>query len=190
MNQNRCCPGVPNMYSTRSFSSVIRPKSMATVVVFLSGTWERSSTSVEATVMTASVVSGVISDTEPTKVVLPTPKPPATTIFTEVIAEASPPPCGRATLDLTESTKHPFKQMKVRAAFRIVALMDAHEPVRAHVRDQDARHSQRHPQYCGDLSDGPPVQAELEDRLALRCQHGEISGLVHRRGDQGLKREL
>jgi hypothetical protein len=35
---------------------------------------------------------------------LPTPKPPATTIFTEVIAEESPPPPGRATLDLTEST--------------------------------------------------------------------------------------
>jgi hypothetical protein len=31
--------------------------------------------------------------------------------------------------------------MKVRAAFGIVALMNAHEPVRAHVRDQDARHS-------------------------------------------------
>jgi hypothetical protein len=31
--------------------------------------------------------------------------------------------------------------MKVGAAFRIVTLMDAHEPVCAHVRDQDARHS-------------------------------------------------
>ena len=59
---------------------------MATVVVFLSGVCDRSSTPSLAEVMTASVVSGVISDTEPTKVVLPTPKPPATTIFTEVIA--------------------------------------------------------------------------------------------------------
>jgi len=31
----------------------------------------------------ASVRSGSISETDPTKVVLPTPKPPATTIFVE-----------------------------------------------------------------------------------------------------------
>src|SRR5499427_11062013 len=134
MNQNRCCPGVPNMYSTRSFSRVIRPKSMATVVVFLSGTCAISSTSVLATVMTASVVSGVISDTEPTNVVLPTPNPPATTIFTDVIAGASD--LGWATLDLTESTKHPFEQMEVRTALRVIALVDADEPVRTHVRDE------------------------------------------------------
>jgi hypothetical protein len=30
------------------------------------------------------VVSGAISDTEPTKVVLPTPKPPPTTIFADI----------------------------------------------------------------------------------------------------------
>src|SRR6202043_2651939 len=97
---------------------------MATVVVVLSGTCDRSSTPALADVMTASVVSGVISDTDPTKVVLPTPKPPATTIFTEVIADASPPPCGRATLDLTESTKHPFEQVKVGSAFGVVALVN------------------------------------------------------------------
>ncbi len=39
----------------------------------------------EAAVITASVVSGAISETAPTKVVLPTPKPPATTIFTDVV---------------------------------------------------------------------------------------------------------
>ena len=42
MNQNRCWPGVPNRYRTRSLSSVIRPKSIATVVVDLSGTCDRS----------------------------------------------------------------------------------------------------------------------------------------------------
>src|SRR6201987_5541251 len=141
MNQNRCCPGVPNMYSTRSFSRVIRPKSMAPVVVFLSGTCDRSSTSVLATVMTASVVSGVISDTEPTKVVLPTPKPPATTILTDVMAGASA--LGWATLDLTESTKHPFEQVEVRTALRIIALMDANQSVRTHVGDENPGHAER-----------------------------------------------
>src|SRR5947208_14789659 len=103
----------------------MRPKSIATVVVDLSGTCDRSSTSVLATVMTASVVSGVISDTEPTKVVLPTPKPPATTIFTDVIAAASPPPCGRKTLDLAQSTRHPLEQVMIGAAFRVITLVHA-----------------------------------------------------------------
>ena len=39
-----------------------------------------------------SVVSGTISETEPTNVVLPTPNPPATTIFAEVVAEAATVP--------------------------------------------------------------------------------------------------
>jgi hypothetical protein len=38
------------------------------------------------------VVSGVISDTNPMKVVFPTPNPPATTIFSDVMADASPGP--------------------------------------------------------------------------------------------------
>src|ERR1700739_1046436 len=163
---------------------------MATVVVFLSGTWERSSTSVEATVMTASVVSGVISDTEPTKGVLPTPNPRATTIFTEVIAEASPPPCGRATLDLTESTKHPFEQVKVGAALGVVALVNADESVCTHVRDQNPRHAEWHPQHRRDLGDGAPVQAELQDRLALGGEDGQVARLIDGRAHQGLEREL
>src|SRR5579872_3883663 len=170
MNQNRCWPGVPNMYSTRSLSSVIRPKSIATVVVDLSGTCDRSSTSVLATVITASVVSGVISDTEPTNVVLPTPNPPATTIFTDVMAGASV--LGWATLDLTESTEHPFEQMEVRTALRVIALLDANQSVRTHVRDENPGHAERQPQYRRHLRHRPPVPAELQDRLAFRCQHG------------------
>jgi hypothetical protein len=111
----------------------------------LSGTCDRSSTSVLATVMTASVVSGVISDTEPTKVVLPTPNPPATTILTDVIA--GPSARGWATLDLTESTKHPFEQVEVRTTLGIVALVDADEPVRPHVSNENPGYAQRQPQH-------------------------------------------
>ncbi|CAM5540572.1 hypothetical protein SRIMM317S_01854 [Streptomyces rimosus subsp. rimosus] len=89
MNQKRSWPGVPNRYRIRSWSSVMRPKSIATVVVVLSWTWLRSSIPAEAEVITASVRSGLISETAPTNVVLPTPKPPATTIFAEVV---DPPP--------------------------------------------------------------------------------------------------
>ena len=127
-------------------SSVIRPKSIATVVVDLSGTCDKSSTSVLATVMTASVVSGVISDTEPTNVVLPTPNPPATTIFTDVMAEGASD-LGWATLDLTESTKHPFEQIEVRTALRIIALVDTDKPIRAHIRDENPGHAQRQPKH-------------------------------------------
>src|ERR671922_1765084 len=62
-------------------STVIRPKSMATVVVVLWGTAAVSSTPPDSAVMSCSVVSSGISDTDPTKVVLPAPTPPATSTF-------------------------------------------------------------------------------------------------------------
>src|ERR1700742_4015344 len=85
----------------------MRPKSMATVVVVLSPVWVRSSMPAEALVMTASVRSGLISETAPTNVVLPTPNPPATTIFALVVDRAAPP------LELAKSTEHPFEQCHV-----------------------------------------------------------------------------
>ena len=90
MNQKRSWPGVPKRYRIRSWSRVMRPKSMATVVVVLSPVWVRSSMPADADVMTASVRSGLISETAPTNVVLPTPKPPATTIFAEVVEREAP----------------------------------------------------------------------------------------------------
>ncbi len=63
---------------------MIRPKSKATVVVLLDATPSRLSMPTLASVMISSVVSGSISLTAPTKVVLPTPKPPATRSLTEV----------------------------------------------------------------------------------------------------------
>ena len=61
------------------------------MVVVLSGVADRSSCGELASVITASVVSGTISDTEPTNVVLPTPKPPATTILAEMVAAVAIP---------------------------------------------------------------------------------------------------
>ncbi|MFD2354999.1 hypothetical protein ACFSTC_45680 [Nonomuraea ferruginea] len=79
---------------------------MATVVVVLLGVSETSSTPADASVITASVVSGRISDTAFTNVVLPTPNPPATTIFVEVSPALEP----------AKSTEHPFQQVEVRLA--------------------------------------------------------------------------
>src|SRR5687767_2019556 len=133
MNQNRCCPGVPNRYRIRSRSSETRPKSMATVVVVLFGVRETSSTCAEASVMTASVVSGRISETAPTNVVFPTPKPPATTIFVEV----------RPGLEPAKSTEHPFEQVEVRLSRVQRRLVHADQAFRRHVGDQHPDHTKR-----------------------------------------------
>src|SRR4051812_44774856 len=77
---------------------LIRPKSMATVVVVLLGVADRSSSPTLAWVITASVRSGMISDTAPTKVVLPDPNPPEMTIFVDRVARLSEP---------LKATEHP-----------------------------------------------------------------------------------
>src|ERR1700752_2341868 len=100
----------------RSRSIEIRPKSIATVVVVLPGTCRLSSTPTPADVMIASVVSGVISETEPTSVVLPTPNPPAMTIF----ADVTRPDAGRCVmLEPPKSTEHPLQQFR---AHRLVFI--------------------------------------------------------------------
>jgi hypothetical protein len=88
MKPNRSWPGVPNRYMTSVSSTVMRPKSMATVVVVLPWIWLVSSMPVEAEVMAASVRRGSISEMAPTNVVLPTPKPPAMTNLTDVMRVA------------------------------------------------------------------------------------------------------
>lgn len=90
MKPNRSCPGVPNRYSLTSSSMVMQPKSRATVVVVLAGTWPVRSISAATEVIAASVRSGVISEIEDTAVVLPTPKPPAITILTGVGGRRAP----------------------------------------------------------------------------------------------------
>src|SRR5690349_10836642 len=151
MNQKRVWPGVPNRYRIRSRSIEMRPKSMATVVVVLPGTLRVSSTPTPADVMIASVVSGVISETEPTSVVLPTPNPPAMTIFADVTR-----PAGRVMSEPPKSTQHPFKQF---CAHRVVffqrgRLIDRDQPVSRHVGDDDPCDSQRELHPRRDLGEG------------------------------------
>src|ERR1700744_6124280 len=121
----------------RSWSRVMRPKSMATVVVVLSPVWVRSSMPADALVMTASVRSGLISETAPTNVVLPTPNPPATTIFALVVDLAEPEP-----LELANPTDPPFEQCHARSPARLAVarLVDGDHARFGQVRDEDARH--------------------------------------------------
>src|SRR3954463_4267394 len=85
---------------------VIRPKSIATVVVVLRSTPETSSTPTLRSVSCSSVRSGLISLTAPTMLVLPTPNPPATRIFT-ASGMAAPPREGSERL---ESIQHFLQQ--------------------------------------------------------------------------------
>src|SRR5579875_3707061 len=149
---------------------------MATVVVVLSGTWERSSTWSLAEVITASVVSGVISDTDPTKVVLPTPNPPATTILTEAIADSGP--LLRPALELAKSTKNPFEQIEVRPSLGVIDLMDPDQAVHRHVGDEDPGHAQGHSEYRRDLRHRPPVPAVPENRLAFGAEDRQVARFV------------
>src|SRR3954452_1454474 len=126
----------------RSRSIEIRPKSIATVVVVLPGTCRMSSTPSPAEVMMASVVSGVISETEPTSVVLPTPKPPAITIF----ADVTRPDDGRCAMsEPAKSTQHPLQQFRAHRVVRVErrGLVHRHQPVGGHVGDEDPGNAQR-----------------------------------------------
>src|SRR4051812_45204353 len=112
---------------------------MATVVVALVGTASRSSTPSDSLVTRASVRSGLISDTEPTRVVLPTPKPPATTIFVDAVAR--PPALERA-----KSTEGPFDQIQSFVTRRAVVQSGLHRHIALfhEVAQQHANHPDRH----------------------------------------------
>ena len=75
---------MPNRYSAAP-PKVRRPKSIATVVEVFFGSPARSSTPMLASVIVSSVRSGRISETLPTNVVLPAPKCPATSSFTDLV---------------------------------------------------------------------------------------------------------
>src|SRR5438034_9294732 len=140
---------------------------MATVVVCLSGTAFRSSTSAPAAVSTASVVRGTISETEPTKVVLPTPKPPAMTILTDVVARLASTVVERAaTLELAKSTQHPFQKISVRSLVRRAVYQ--YQADISQVADQNPYHPDGDVQIRRDLGDRPAARAHPADGMRLR----------------------
>src|SRR4051812_22839169 len=87
---------------------------MATVVVVFVDTFDVSSTSLLTEVRAASVVSGSISEMLPTKVVLPTPKPPATTILTGIGAGPDvEAPSETAVSEGLEAIEDPFEKSEI-----------------------------------------------------------------------------
>src|ERR671933_1018038 len=137
----------------------MRPKSIATVVVVLFGVAVRSSTPTDAEVITASVRNGTISETAPTKVVLPAPNPPDTTIFVEREGRRSEP---------LEATEHsPQESWVTFVAVGRRGLQDLDEAEVDHVGDDDAGHADGNPQTGGDLGDGHRALADLDHAVVL-----------------------
>src|SRR5690349_3608201 len=137
-----------------------------------------------ASVITASVVSGMISETEPTNVVLPAPKPPPTTILTEVIVGADRAP---GFSKPTESTQNPFHQQKmclVGATCRGLVHDDEAEP--GHVADQNLGHAERYAEQRGDLGDRARVPAQRGHRPVFGGRHGVDVVTALAGGHQGL----
>src|SRR4051794_21392296 len=171
----------------------MRPKSMATVVVVLSPVGVRSSMPAEADVMTASVRSGLISDTAPTNVVLPTPKPPATTIFAEVVDRigGAPYACCGCGLELPKSTEHPLKQCHVRLAARLAAagLVDRHHAGLGQVGHKDPGHAEGYGQEGGDLGHRLDLTGQMADPLVFG-QESRVLRRIRRGAHQGLDGQL
>src|SRR5690349_10714513 len=105
---------------------VIRPKSIVTVVVFLPSTPSRQSPP-STPVRTSSVCNGRISLTEPTMVVLPAPKPPATRILSASgMRDDAPPPSER-----TESIDNRLEYVDIVRLGRRGGLVERDEACRA-----------------------------------------------------------
>ena len=108
----------------------MRPKSMATVVVTFWSTPSVSSTNWPASLSSSSVRSGLISLTAPTRVVLPTPNPPATSIFSARAVD-SPPWAS----EFSETIDHFSREGRQRAATsargREISIMTTRARLRA-----------------------------------------------------------
>jgi hypothetical protein len=52
-----------------------------------------------------------------------------------------------AGLELAKSTEHPFEQVKIRTAVRVINLMHPDQPLYRHIGDKHTCHTQGHPEY-------------------------------------------
>src|SRR2546421_5261407 len=143
---------------------VTQPKSIATVVAVLPVPGSKVSTPTDAAVISASVVSGAISEIAPTVVVLPTAKPPATTILTGTGGLAARP--------LGERTESTYHSQDGRGVIGVHGVLGVHVEVAggAQVVDQDPGHVEVQAQPGGDLGDGHRLLAQRDDRLELGGQ--------------------
>src|SRR5690606_4942716 len=174
-NQKRSWPGAPNRYSTLRASSVMRPKSKATVVAVLPRTPLMSSTSSPAWVIVSSVLRGRISLTERTMVVFPAPKPPTTTILRPLSADepsgVRASAVGRVS-EVAESNEPLLQDVGVGNGGP--ARVPGTDPAgREQVGQQDAGDAHRQLQLGGDLHDRGGASGQPQDRRVLGLHAGQ-----------------
>src|ERR1700692_846891 len=110
---------------------------MATVVVVFSSEPCSGSTALPACVIHASVLTGGISETVLTRVVFPTPKPPATTIFADVTFG------GTRSGELARAINDSLQQPVVKRG-RVGVFVDLHVVAGSQVLEQHAGDAERH----------------------------------------------
>src|SRR3954447_22320087 len=146
----------------------MRPKSIATVVLVFRSVWPpASSMPTECSVIAASVDSGSMSEIEPMNVVLPTAKPPATTILT-VVGAASVPVGGEATSERGNAIENTLQNAErgrgVVCRVVVRGAVHARQPLVDEVADDDAHDAHRQADMGGELGDRHVLAAgELED---------------------------
>src|SRR5262245_29758971 len=163
---------------------VMRPKSIATVVPVLVSTCPTLSTPRPSADLSASVRSGSISESAPTNVVLPTAKPPATTLFIatgtgRARGAAAKPDCCRRS-ESTDSIKQPLEQRDI--VRRVLSTdIDGHRVRGYQVTHEHACDADRQQQARRDLGHRHRRLAQADD--APRFGRGRPA---HRAGgDQG-----
>src|SRR3954469_17061931 len=136
----------------------MRPKSMATVVDVLPVLVPPVSSIPSATfVMAASVVNGAISEIEPTNVVFPTAKPPATMILTGrgALSSGGVWSADAGASERLKAIEHPFEQFEIRpfASLGVLRFVTGEEALFGHVADEDPSDPEGDAQMGGDLGD-------------------------------------
>src|SRR5580700_3659646 len=111
---------------------LIRPKSMATVVVVLVSTPSVRSMSALGALRSSSVRSGRISVSDPTSVVFPAPKPPAIRILIAIGTASGWPPGSEPAKPIC----HLSQELRIGHSGRD-RMMNGDQPALAHVRKQD-----------------------------------------------------
>src|SRR6516162_4004064 len=166
MNQKRSWPRVPNRYRLTPPRKLIRPKSMATVVVVFRSTPAVSSMPVPRSLSTSSVRSGRISLIVRTSVVLPTPNPPAMMILVMIGAAARS--------EGLESIEHIPHHAQV--GYRAVTGPPEHrdKPFLVQVAEQDPDHRQRQVDIGGHVGDDHGTPAHGQDSPVFGAQPGHV----------------
>src|SRR3984957_3661834 len=190
MNEKRSCPGMPNRYSTIRAPRVIRPKSSATVVVFLRPTPLRSSRPMLAVVRASSVCSGRTSLIAPTRVVLPAPNPPAIRILCAVKAgtvAAVPPGLSERAEAIQYLLEHGVAGFLVSRSLPY----DRDRPQLGQIGDQHAHHPERQCGVGGEVREGDLPTAQGQQPVMLGGQPRGGVGLerLPGGGERGEERE-